>query len=134
MKIYHNVIRVTVPTTHPHISRSSPFPSYIRKLILPKRIASKRYKVSKNVIHLLNFCKLVTKMRSSLQAHCSARQAILLNSRDHNGFFGHIKKLISSFNNSIKLRLNDIENDDPVFFSVALLLVIFLVIFSLFSI
>ena len=58
-------------------------------------------------------------MRSSLQAYCS-REAILLNSHDHNPFFGHIKKLILPFNNSIKLLINYFETDDPVFVSDAL--------------
>ena len=56
----------------------------------------------------------------SLRAYRFTREAILLNSRDHNRFFGHIKKLISPFNNSMKLRINDIETDDPVFVSDAL--------------
>ena len=44
----------------------------------------------------------------------------MLNSRDHDHFFSHIKKLISPSNNSIKLRINDTETDDPVFVSDAL--------------
>ena len=37
MDVCYNVIRVTVLITHPRISRSSPLPSYIRRLILAKK-------------------------------------------------------------------------------------------------
>ena len=60
--------------------------------------------------------KLVSRERSSLRTF----RSILLNSHDHNCFFGHIKKLILPSNNSIKVRINNIENDDPAFVSVAL--------------
>ena len=36
LDVSYNVIRATVPTTHLSISRSSPLPSYIRRLILAK--------------------------------------------------------------------------------------------------
>ena len=90
MDVWYKVIRVTVPTIHSCISRSSPLPSNIRRLILAKRIARRRSQISKNLIHLLNFRKLVSRLRSSLRAYRFACEAILLNSRDNNCFFGHI--------------------------------------------
>ena len=56
-------------------------------------------------------------MRSSLRAYRFARKAKFLNSCDHNRFFDHFKQLILPSNNSIKLRINDIETDDSVFVS-----------------
>ena len=87
MDVCYNVIRVTVPTTHPHISRSSPLLSYIRRLILAKKIAWRQHQIFKNLIHLLNCRKLVSRVRSFLQAYRSAREAILLNFRDYNRFY-----------------------------------------------
>ena len=86
MDVCYNVIRVTVSTTHTRISRFSLFPSHIRRLSLAKRIAWRRYQIFKNLIHLPNLQKLVSRVRSSLQAYRSAHEAILLNFRDHNRF------------------------------------------------